>query len=476
MIIYLGKNSIGIREAAEKCGGKIIRDGSAGIPVSSVCTDSRDCVSGSLFLAIRGEKTDGHLYIPTAVKNGAAAVLCEYAPECDTGDAALILVDDTVKALGRLAGAYGEGSCPFRVAVTGSVGKTATKEMIYSVLSAGSRKAFRSEGNLNTVIGMPLSLLSAPADAYAGIFEMGLEQRGEISAMSCICRPRIAAVTVLGSSHIGHIGSREKLAFEKLSVADGLDADGTLFLPADEPLFAETAFKDKRTVTFSVSRDAGIRARNTVSDGETVSFDADCPAFGRYIGDLRLPVPGIHNASDALIAIGAGIVYGLSDDEIRAGIAAYRPVRLRQQVLSIAGTTFINDCYNASPESMAAAFRVHDELYRKRGSVGRKIAVLGDMYELGDDAPELHRLTGRRCAEAGTDILITVGSLGAEIAAGALERMDGKNVFAYPDVKDISAPLEALRGIIRKDDVVLIKASRGVGAERFAASLRDMAE
>jgi len=467
MLISLGKNSITPAEIAAACNGKIIRDGSAGIPVYSVSTDSRDVKPGALFLAIRGEKTDGHLYIPAAVKASASAVLCEYLPDVDTAGTAVIIVDDTVKALGKIAAAYGEGSCPFRVAVTGSVGKTAAKEMLYSVLSQGEKKAFRSEGNLNTVIGMPLSLLSAPADADIGIFEMGLEQRGEIAAMSLICRPRIAAVTVLGSSHIGHIGSREKLAFEKLSVAEGLAEDGTLFLPADEPLFADTLKNDPRAVSFSAVTEADVTARNIISDGESVTFDADCRRFGRYIKELRLPVAGIHNASDALIAVGAGIIAGLSDEEIAAGIASYHPVKLRQQINKIAGATFINDCYNASPESMRAAFGVLSELHKKQGGKGRRIAVLGDMYELGDAAEELHRLTGQRAAASGIDLLITVGELACSIAAGASGIMSEESIFSFTDTKDLTDPCEKLASILRPGDVILVKASRGVGAERI---------
>ncbi|MBO4791819.1 MAG: UDP-N-acetylmuramoyl-tripeptide--D-alanyl-D-alanine ligase [Clostridia bacterium] len=478
MKIELGKEAVSAEEIARSCKGRIIRGGSASVPVSSVSTDSRDACPGSLFLAIPGAKTDGHLYISAAAAAGASAVLCEREPEGDTGNTAVILTDSTVAALGRFAAKYGRGSCRKRIAVTGSVGKTATKEMTYSVLSASGSSAFRSEGNLNSVIGMPLSFLSARAGTEYGVFEMGLGQTDEISAMSRICRPDIAAISVLGNSHIGNVGSRERLAFEKLSVRDGLSASGRLLLPAGEPLFADAVRGDPRAMTFSVRGKAGIYAENIMTDGEKTRFDAVCPEYGRHICGLELGVPGIHNVSNSLVAVASGIILGLDDETIRAGLEAYRPVKLRLQFLDIAGARIVNDCYNASPESMKAAFAVLKDLYTERtgeGSAPRRIAVLGDMYELGDRAIDLHREVGMCYAESGGDYLITLGRLADAIAVGASERIPEDRIFRFPEISTLDAPAKLLAGLIRPGDLVLIKASRAVGAERIAEYLKKTA-
>ena len=473
----LGKHSVTAAEAASLCGGRIIREGRSAFPVTSFCTDSRDAAPGSLFLAIPGARTDGHLYIGQAAAAGATAILCERDPGCDTGDAAVIAVESTVAAVGRFAAAYGKDSCAKRIAVTGSVGKTATKEMIYSTLSASGRRVFRSEGNLNTVIGMPLSFISAPAGTDFGIFEMGLELKGEIAAMSDICRPDTAAVTVLGSSHIGNIGSRKLLAAEKLGVASGLAPDGCLLLPAGEPLFAEKIAEDERVMTFSASGRADITAVNILSDGEKIRFDAFLPRFDRYITGIRLPVPGLHNASNALIAVAVGVMFGLDDDAVREGLASYVPVKLRQQILRIGGFTMLNDCYNASPESMKAAFALLRDMAletEKKKCRARRFALLGDMYELGESALELHRETGRNYAASGGDFLITVGRLAEAIAEGAAETMPADRIFVFPDIADLKAPAELLSGMLEEGDLLLVKASRAVGAERIAEKLREI--
>ncbi len=500
MLIKLGRNSLTPGQIARMCGGKIIREGKTGSPVSSVCVDSRDAREGSLFLAVRGARTDGHRYLAAAASAGASAALIDRLPEAgsetmipEKSGMALILTDSTVSALGRLAAAYSRGNCPRRVAVTGSVGKTSTKEMCRAVLSEGLSGVYASEGNLNTPIGMPLSLLAAPEGAGTGIFEMGLEEPGEISSMSKICGPEAAAVTVLGSSHLEHIGSRGKLAAEKLSVKDGLSRGGLLLLPADEPLFAATLESDPRARGFAVRESAGdgkmadytaINVRNTGNVGgglseAGLSFDMMLPD-GSVINGLHLAVPGRHNVGNALIACALGSHFGLDGDTIRRGLASYRPVGMRQQITVTGGVTLINDCYNASPESMKAACLLlcGDGAGGARAGKrkGRKIALLGDMYELGSDSRAMHRDVGAFFASHGTDVIVTLGSLASDIADGARSAAaeGGCDIIEFPDRNDASAAASALAEIIRPGDTVLIKASRAVGAERAAAALTEL--
>ena len=469
MFIDLAGVGFTIQDIAGICGGSVTRDGIDSLRVCSVCTDSREAVPGCLFLALRGVRSDGHRYISVAAEKGAAAVLCEEMP-AEEIDIPAILVPNTVEALGKLAKAHAEKSAARRVAVTGSVGKTTTKEMIAGVLSY--KKCFRTTGNFNSVIGMPMSLLTLPADSDFAVFELGLvfdvgfRDRGQIAHMSGVVSPEIAVVTNVGSSHLEHFSGRKELIDEKLSVAEGLSADGTLLLPAS--LYKEAGdrtgkWQGRHVRTFSVTGEAAdysaVRLAET-SAGQT--FDMIGP--DGHVLPLSIGLYGIHNVQAALIAAAVGTMEGIPDAEIQKALAAYTPFALRQEVQHIGAVTLILDCYNASPESMRAACGV---LTGKSVRAARTVALLGDMLELGPQSEQMHYDTGRYFAEHGLDYLLAFGERAAKIAEGAAETMPADRILRFPDKENAAAPAEWLYRMLRPGDALLIKASRGMAAERI---------
>ncbi len=466
MRINLGRETLTCEEIARICGGILTPGDRKGIRVSSVCTDSREAGPGSAFLAIKGERTDGHLYAGAAAAAGAACVIGEYYPE-NAPNVPFIVTDSTVAALQRLAGAYFRPDGVTRIAVTGSVGKTTTKEMIYSVLS--SRPSFRSEGNFNSVIGMPMTMLSIPAGIRYAVLELGLERLGDISVMSRLWRPDIAVITNVGSSHLEYAGSRERLISEKISVADGMDAGGRILVGKGSAGLEEALAGDGRVMTFSDDPEAGAdfyAAGAVEGDGEQ-RFSVVCP--GHIIENCVIGYYGWHNLRAAVSAAAVGFLSGLSDGEIREGLANYRTVGLRQKAEKIAGVTLINDCYNASPESMRTSCETLLRTARDTG--GRTFALLADMFELGSRSPELHAEVGEYFARSGVDYIITFGAGAVKYAEGAKGLMPDDRILVFPDPSDPEAPAAAAAALLTAGDVITVKGSRGMRAERFSEAL-----
>lgn len=455
-----------IKELCSLCEGRIAGnwdEKSLTTPVEFVCTDSRDASVGGAFAAIRGAKVDGHKFISRAGACGAVCAIAEEVPE-DAADLPIIIVDDTVKALGRLGANYSRDLDVVTVGVTGSVGKSTTKEFIASVLSV-KYKVFRTEGNFNSVIGMPLSMLTIPDDTEYAVIEMGMGEAGDVGFMSRLAKPQIAVITNIGTSHLESLGSRENIARAKLEIAEGLAENGTLLLCGGDPLLASVGESDKRAAYFSAEdKKSDYRASGIRSDVAGTVFDAYCR--GKIIPDLEISVLGMHNVADAMAAVAVGNILGLDGDSIRRGLNLYRPMRMRQQMLDMEGVKLMVDCYNASPESMRAAC---DVMSANVSAGGRRIAVLGDMLELGGDSPEYHRLTGEYFARAGVEFLFSFGERAKTIADGyEASSKDGKCV-RYTDISDESAEALAAEIVktIRPGDVVLLKASRLIRAERL---------
>ncbi len=468
MKIILGRERPTIEKIAALCGGRLLPGDRKGIRVSSVCTDSREAGKGSLFLAIRGAKTDGHRYLRQVSEAGGACAIAEYIPE-DRGGLPLILVDSTVAALGRFAKAYSAGDEAKRIAVTGSVGKTTTKEMTACVIGGG---CFRSEGNFNSVIGMPMSLLSVAGSPEYEVFELGLEEAGEISYMSSIIRPSVAVITNVGSSHLEHIGSREKLVREKLSVADHIPSDGKLFVGTGSEDLIDAVSGDPRVSFFSgdpTGRE-DFFAENAVESDGGQTFDIIGP--DRTVRGCRIEYYGEHNRRAAVSAAAVGMFFGFDDDQIRQGLERFRSVGMRQRTERIAGITIINDCYNASPESMRAACRLLSRT--AEDTHGRRIALLGDMFELGENSDRWHRETGRFFAENGTDVLVTFGKSAQLYSEGAEGIIPPDRRISFTDPSDVHSPAAALAEILRPGDVLIVKASNGMHAERVSAELAQM--
>lgn len=467
MKIKFANNIPTIEEIAMLCGGKVYGDGTS--RVSAVCTDSREAGEGTMFIAIVGERVDGHTFIKSVIASGAVCALCSRIPDEAEGFP-IILVEDTVKALGRLGHNYSKNCRARRIGVTGSVGKTTTKEFIASVL-ATSGKVWKTEGNFNSTIGLPMSLLSLPEDADYAVLEMGMTGPGEIGLLSDIAEPEIGVITTIGTAHMELLGSRENIAKAKLEIKSSLSPNGNLLLCGNEPLLADEWKKDDRVRYFSAEdKSADYLAYNITSDESGMTFDASCR--GSMIYDLEIPAIGRHNVAAALAGVAVGNMLGIDHERIRRGLAAYRSVGLRQHMSDIGGIKIISDCYNASPESMRAAAAVLSTVASHRN--GKKVALLGDMLELGNRSEELHYAAGVAFAQSGADIVVSFGERAEKIADGFASVRGEENVIRFPDRSDASAPAKALFEILKPGDTLILKASRLIAAERVAEELKKM--
>ncbi len=439
---------LSLKEIAQAVGGEL---SGGDLTVTCVTTDSRKVVSGSLFVAIRGERFDGADFIPT-LEDTNCAVLC---PKRVKTVLPAVTVDDTEEALGKLAKYYKKEKLDldFTVAITGSVGKTTTKEMT-SLCFESFCKTSKTEGNLNNHLGLPQTILAADPESRALVCEMGMNHKGEIDYLTKIACPNIAMITNIGTSHIEHLGSREGIAEAKLEITAGLEEKGKLILNGDEPLLRRKIFGfDTVYVGFDSSND--VWAENIVSNAEGVNFDA-C-LLGERI-NVFLPAYGTHNVINALFAMTAATLAGASPRGCAEALRNYKPVGMRQKILkSIGGATAIIDCYNANPESMAASLEV---LYQLE-SEGKKIAVLGDMLELGERSDECHYELGKKAA--GADILLLTGDMAYKVKAGAVScGMKEKDIYIFEEKKELC---DMITSIERGGDIFLFKASRGIRLE-----------
>ena len=461
MIVTLHKSLTALQIAESTC-GTLYGDGHR--TVSALTTDSREVTPGAVFVAIRGETADGHAYIEKASAMGAACVLCDRLPD-KLPDCPLICADDSVRALGRLAAAYKRQMAPLTVAVTGSIGKTTTKEFIAAVLSERYR-TLKTPGNFNNHIGLPLTMLSLSEADRAMVVEMGMSARGEIEYLSSLANPKIAVITNIGTSHIEHLGSREGIRDAKMEIVSGMEAGGALILNGDEPLLSGIAgayyvSRTDRSAQFYIS---------AVEQTENGS------AFDLTVGDeiyesIVIPAIGEHNVLDAAYAFAVGRIVGMGEYEIRRGLMNFRQTGMRQNLYPIRDFWVLEDCYNAAPESMQAALKVLSQVAAAKG--GRKIAVLGEMRELGSYSEIGHRTVGKAVAEIGADLLFTFGPEAAYIAKGAKEAGFPEGAIrSFDDLGAPEAPANALRSALRPGDTVLFKASRAVALERVIAQLK----
>lgn len=475
MKVNVGCNALTMSELAKICGGMLCMAGgqdNRDLSFNTVCTDSRETEKGSLFVALGGERVDGHNYIGAALERGGECVLCERIPDTlnDRRYVALV-VNDTLRAVGELAKAYDRRMHHKKVAITGSVGKTTTKEFVAAVLSEHLR-LHKTEGNYNSTLGMPLSLLTMTNETQVSVLEMGMSNFGEIEYLSRIAEPDIAVITNIGSSHMEYLGSRENICKAKLEIVKGLKSDGLIFLNGDEPLLRnreELDGKNCRYIGFSEACD--IRAINIKEGLEKTVFDIVYD--GKTVEGVSIPILGEHYVYAALFAYAIGINMGLDEDVIARGLNNFRSVGMRQTVFNIGDITIIQDCYNASPESMKASIGVLHNLVRQRG-YGRMTALLGDMYELGVCSDAAHESVGLEFARRGGSALYTFGQLASTIADGAvLGGMSNENIFRNFDISRPEISGEMLINTLMPGDALLVKASRGVRAERVIEYLRE---
>ena len=475
MKVNVGCNALTMAELANICGGMLCYAGgeqNRNVPFRSVCTDSRESEKDSLFVALGGARVDGHDYIHAALSLGSECVLCERIPDAlSDRKYVAVVVDDTLKAVGELAKAYDRRINNKKVAITGSVGKTTTKEFVAAVLSENLR-LHKTEGNYNSTIGMPLSLLTMRNDTEVSVLEMGMSNLGEIEYLSRIAEPDIAIVTNIGSSHMEYLGSRENISRAKLEIVKGLKAGGVVLLNGDEPLLRNREELDgKNCVYIGFAEDCQFKAQNVRYVLGNTRFDLCYNE--KIVEGVTIPTVGNHNVYAAMFAYAVGVNMGLSDDIIMRGLRNFKPVGMRQNIYEIGDITVIEDCYNASPESMKAAIRVLGEIAAQK-DYGRMTALLGDMYELGINEGAFHEEVGLEFARMGGSALFTFGELADMIANGAiLGGMQSENVYRNRNVKCPEISGEMLIHALRPGDTLLVKASRGAAAERVLRYLKD---
>ena len=450
---------ISIREIAEATGGSC--KASTETIITGISTDSRKIGAGDLFIPLIGDNFDGHDYIAAAFEKGAAAALSQ-KPVRDFPGGTVISVENTLKALQALAALYrSRFEIPF-TGITGSVGKTSTKEMVACAL--GTRyNVLKNEGNLNNEIGVPLTVFRLEESHEAAVVEMGMSGFGEISALTAIVKPRVGIITNIGISHIEKLGSRQNILKAKLEILEGLQPGGLLILNGDDSLLSGVKDLLKvRTVSYGLNEGVDYQAVNVHSRGiNGIDFDI-CIKSGEYA--VHVPAPGIHNVYNALAAIAAGLELSVPMQDIIDGIAQFRTGRMRMDIISANGLTVINDAYNASPQSVKAALDVLGEL-----ECDRRFAVLGDMLELGEWSEQAHTQTGIDAASCRLDYIVTVGPNAANIAKGSV----GAG-FPSDCAVSFSTNAEAsefLDGVLQSGDAVLVKGSRGMKMEEIVQKL-----
>lgn len=420
--------------------------------------DSREVQKGDLFFAVRGERQDGHDFVAQAVAAGASGAVVERPTETPD-DAALFHVSDSLAALQRLAAWWRKRHEVEVIGVTGSVGKTTCKELIASVLSRRFR-TLKSEANLNTEIGIPLTLLQLSEEHQIAVLEFGMYARGDIALLSSIANPRIGVVTNIGPVHLERLGSQGAITAAKAELVEALPADGVAILNGDDARTTGLATRTRaRVVYFGGSEQCHVRATALVTRGlDGVDFRLMTPAGS---ADIHLPLPGRHHAYPALAAAAVALEYGMKLSEIGTALAETK-LDLRSRILpGPNGSTILDDSYNASPASMQAALDLLSEL------PGRRIALLGDMLELGSAELEGHHRVGERAASA-CDLVLTVGERARVIAESAR----GNDA----DVRHLASTAEAidvLKQELRMGDYLLIKASRAMAFEEVVSALTE---
>ena len=451
---------ITLKEISTALGGELFGNGKK--EINRVSFDSRNCTDGTLFAALKGESRDGHDFIPSLAGSGAAA-LCSRKTECNID---YVLVDDVGKALCKLARWFKENKTDIRktVAITGSVGKTTTKDMTACVMSKYA-PTHKTQGNYNNNIGVPMTVFGIEDGDGILVCEMGMNNFGEISLLTDIARPDIALITNIGTSHIENLGSRENICKAKMEITDGMKEGTTLILNGDEPLLRKEAEQYIGRYKFVF---AGLSAKNdiyadNVIFGDTCEFDIH---FENNTYHTILSVPGEHNIYNAVMAFGAGIECGMKPETIVEALAEFVPHGMRQSITLQRGVKIFADCYNASRESMCAALKV---LCSEANAPLRRIAVLGEMRELGEKSAELHRSVGECVAQCNPDLLFTLGDAAAKIEEGAVQ--NGFSKEKCINCATAEELTEKLEKTIKSGDMVLFKASRLIKLEEIIRNL-----
>jgi len=424
------------------------------VVVNKVSTDSRTIKAGELFVALRGENFEGHDFVEASAKAGATGALVDLNWAGSVPDNfALLRATDTLQAYQMLAANYRRSLALKVLAITGSNGKTSTKDFAASVLARKFRVT-KTEGNFNNHVGLPRTILEATSGDEIAVWELGMNHPGEIAALARIAAPDAAIITNIGVAHIEFMGSRESIAAEKGALAEAIEPQGTVILNADDPFTEGIAARTRARVVLAGTTAGAVRAIEIRQSADGSEFTI---VEGAHRCRAQLPVAGSHMVQNALLAVAAGRAFGLSIEECAAGLAAAPLTKARLQIKEIGGVQFLDDSYNANPDSMKAALRTLVEL----DADGKRIAVLGEMRELGSESERGHREVGETAATLDVNQLITIGDTAELIAEGARTAGLQKVLSA----RSTAEAANLLGKIARPGDLVLIKGSRAARTE-----------
>lgn len=446
-----------LSEIAAFCKGKLCGEGSK--TVTAITLDSRQVQPGSMYVAVKGARVDGHKFVPSAFESGAVCVLVEEVPECQ-GD--YILVDSTLQAIKDIAEGYRQTLQAKVVGITGSVGKTSTKEMIASVLEQ-KFQVTKTLGNFNNEIGVPLTVFRVKEEDEIAILEMGISDFGEMSRLTKIARPDICVITNIGQCHLENLGDRDGVLKAKTEIFQGMKPGGVAVLNGDDDKLLTV-----KEVQGSLPQFFGHENNGTnqvfVKQVEDLGLEGTRLTMGFSDGGeltAHIPVAGEHMVSNAMAAALVGKNLGLTLEEIKAGIESYQTIAGRNHTIKTEKYTILDDCYNANPMSMKASIDIINK------SKGRKVAVLGDMFELGENEKELHRQVGEYAGNSALDVLICAGER-CNYMAEAAKTCGKKEVYHFADRDEIIANIDRL---LQPGDTIVIKASHSMGFEKIVEYL-----
>lgn len=451
--------NMSLRQIALSCGGRYVgREEEQSTEVQGVVIDSRQVEPGFLFAAVRGARVDGHSFIPSVYAKGAACVLCETAPEHPAGP--YILVDSTLEAIKKIAEYYRSTLTIPVIGISGSVGKTSTKEMIAAVLSK-KYNTLKTQGNFNNELGLPLTIFRLRQEHEIAVLEMGISDFGEMHRLAKIARPDTCVITNIGLCHLEFLKSRDGILKAKTEIFDFLKPTGHIILNGDDDkLVTVENVKGINPMFFGIENKNGIWADEIKPEG--LKGISCCIHTEKGSFPVLIPIPGHHMVYNALAGTAVGLTYGLSLDEIKAGIESLQPVSGRFHIMDTEKYTVVDDCYNANPVSMKASLDVLSD------ALGRKVAILGDMGELGKEEVEMHREVGVYAASKNLDLLICVGALSQYMAEAAKHAAPTKNIFHFETKEEL---LQDLPKLLQKGDTVLVKASHFMGFEDVVKEL-----
>lgn len=468
-------NNMSLIQIARACSGQLMSAGSfKEYEVSGVVTDSRSVEKDFLFIAVKGERVDGHDFIDMAFEKGALAAVCEKAPVSAHGP--YILVEDSLIALKEIAKWYRKQLDIKVVGITGSVGKTSTKEFISSVLSQ-RYQVLKTEGNFNNEIGLPLTVLKIKDSQDVAVLEMGISDFGEMHRLSEIARPDICVITNIGQCHLENLGSRQGILKAKSEIFDFMNEDGSICVNGDDDMLVTIGeVHGIKPVRFGMNKHNDYGSNDVyATDIKTLGlFGSACEIHvqGKII-PAEIPLPGQHMILNALAAASVASILHLTPEEIAAGIKAVKPVGGRSNIIRHQRWTIIDDCYNANPVSMKAAI----DLLTMADT--RKVALLGDMFELGSRENALHEEVGIYAVSKNLDVIVCTGKLSFNMYKGVVKACDelqsGKEkpvhlpVIQYYETRE--ALLEALPGLVKDEDTILVKASHGMKFENVVNAL-----